>query len=119
MIVDEDYYSNTYFGEAMETGEFNKLNLRAEDDVASMSNKDLSLIETWETEHVKKSICAQIEWYFINGDTYNEQNKGNQKIGKYSTGSGGTSFNSGNKGSLSPRCERYLDNTTLLFRGQC
>lgn len=119
MLVDYDYYSNTYLGEAIETAEFDKLNLRAEDDIILISNKDLSLIEDWETDYVKKAICSQIEYYFVNGETYNDLNQGSEKIGNYSRGSGGTGFNSGLKTSLCPRAKQYLGYTNLLYRGQC
>lgn len=115
-IVDYDYYLNTYLGEDMTENEFNKLNLRAEDDIKLISNKDLSLIEDWEAEYVYKSICSQIEWYFVNGDTYNDAGASSEKIGGYSRAGGSQKAD---KNSLSPRAKQYLANTNLLYRGQC
>lgn len=117
MLVDYDYYLNTYYGDDMETDEFNKLNLRAEDDVTLISNKALSLIEDWETDHVKKAICSQIEYYFINGETYNQVGSSSEKIGNYSFNGGSTKGSGESNDSLSPRARKYLSNTNLLYRG--
>ena len=116
MIVDYDYYMNTYLGETMEEPEFDKLNLRSEDDINNNSISGLDNIETWETDNVKKAICSQIEWYYFNGDVYNDLNSSSESIGKYSRSGGGSSQSGNSMPALSPRCRQYLSQTNVLNR---
>ena len=114
MIVTYEYYLNDYLGQTIPEAEFNRLNMRAEDDIQMMSNKPLSetltIFEGW----LKKAICSQIEWYFLNGDTYNDDEADNQSLGSYSYSKGGSSSS---KTILSPRARNYLNMTDLTFAG--
>ena len=112
MIVTFGYYNDTYFGATIEGTEFDRLNLRAEDDIIMISNKDLTLIEEWESDFLKKAICSQIEYYSINGESYNEKEPAAEDIGSYSY-----SDSKSNKSTLAPRAINYLNYTNLLYRG--
>lgn len=118
MLVDLDYYNNTYYGEAIsDETEFNKLNLRAEDDINNSSVTSIDDIEDWETDYVKKAICSQIEFYYLNGDTYNDISSDSESIGKYSR-SAGSSAGSSNA-ILCQRGKQYLQQSNMLYRGIC
>ena len=117
MLVDYDYYINTYLGETIEETEFNKLNLRSEDDINNNSITGIDNIEDWEEENVKKAICSQVEWYYFNGDSYNDIGSSSETIGKYSRSGGGSTGDSGSIPVLSPRCKQYLQQTNVLLRG--
>ena len=117
MIVTFAYYNDTYFGATIEETEFNRLNLRAEDDIDNLSSKDITDLETWEETPVKKAICSQIEYYFKNGDTYNESGAGSESIGKFSYSLGSAKDPSSSNIVLSPRSKQYLGKTNLLYRG--
>jgi hypothetical protein len=118
MLVDYTYYIDEYKGETMDQSEFDKWNLRAEDDINNNSISGIDNIESWEEEFVKKAICSQIEYYYLNGDSYNDLPSSSEAIGKYSR-SGGGSSNGGSTPALSPRCRQYLGNTNVLNRSLC
>ena len=117
MIVTFAYYNDAYYGATIEETEFNRLNLRAEDDIDNLSSKDITDLETWEETPVKKAICSQIEYYFLNGDTYNESAAGSEGIGKYNYSLGTAKDPSSSNIVLSPRTKNYLGKTNLLYRG--
>ena len=116
MIVSYEFYSTDYKGQAIAEAEFDRLNLRAEDDVDNMSSKPLGEISDWEEIYVKKAICSQIEYYFLNGDTFNFDTAQSEGIGKFNYSLGSAKSE---KRVLSPRATSYLDKTSLLFRGVC
>lgn len=116
MLVDYTYYTDTYNGQTMDQAEFDKWNQRAEDDIFNNSIMDVEDLETWEVTPVKNAICAQIEYYFFNGDTYNDIASDSETIGKYSRSGGGSSSNGGASQALSPRCRQYLSKTNVLCR---
>lgn len=116
MLVDQDYYNNTYYGETIsESTDFDKLNLRAEDDVNNASFSSVDDIEDWEEDYVKKAICSQIEFYYLNGDTYNDLASDSESIGKYSRS--GSNSGNGSNTILCRRCKQYLQQSNMLFRG--
>lgn len=68
--VDQPYYLSTYFG--VDAGcEFSRLAARASDDVDLATGYGITTV----TDLIKKAVCSQIEFYFLNGDTYNEPEK--------------------------------------------
>lgn len=114
MIVSYEYYSTDYKGQTIPEAEFDRLNLRAEDDIQMKSNKPLSETLSIFTTWLKKAICSQIEWYFLNGDTYNDDEAGSQSLGKYSYSKGNSKSSTG---ILSPRAKNYLNMTDLVYAG--
>ena len=113
MIVTREFYLNDYKGQTIPEAEFDRLNQRAEDDIQMKSNKPLdetlSIFLNW----VRKAICSQIEYYFLNGDGYNDDSVQGESLGKYSySGARG-----GSQNILSPRAKNYLNMTDLVYRG--
>jgi len=116
MIVSYEFYSEDYKGQEIAEAEFDRLNLRAEDDIDNMANKPLGEISDWEELYVKKAICSQIEYYFLNGDTFNFDTAQSEGIGKFNYSLGRAKSE---KRVLSPRATSYLGKTSLVFRGVC
>jgi hypothetical protein len=115
--IDLAYYSDTYFG--VDAGaDFPRLAARASDDIDLATGHSFvfgSLTEPALTL-VKKAVCAQVEFYVQNGDTYNEtESAGNEQIGSYSRTTGFQQRKS--RASLSPRAQAFLEQTGLMFRG--
>lgn len=113
--IDLAYYSDTYFG--VDAGaDFPRLAARASDDIDLATGHSFvfgSLAEPALTL-VKKAVCAQVEFYVQNGDTYNEYAAGGESIGSFSRSAGAA----GSKPSaLCPRAKAYLEQTGLMFRG--
>lgn len=115
--IDLAYYSDTYYG--VDAGaDFPRLAARASDDVdiaaghsivvEQLTSHDLSLI--------KKAVCAQVEFYVENGDTYNEnESAGSEQIGSFSRVKGYQQRKS--PATLCPRARAYFEQTGLMFRG--
>jgi hypothetical protein len=124
--VDLAWYKSTYLGDAsVGDTELARLLLRASDDITlqcPMALKDgggelidTSILTPRQLTLLKKSVCAQIEWYAKNGDDYNDsQEVGGESIGSYSRQTNLTQ----NKrpGSLSPRASAYLEQSGLSSR---
>lgn len=115
MIVDYSYYTDEYKGQISDETEFDRLNLRAEDDMQMKSCKSLDECLTITLPFLKKAICSQIEYYYLNGDTYNDLNADSQSLGKFSYSGG--SANNADVGVLSPRAKNYFNQTELSFVG--
>lgn len=110
VYITEDYYTDTYKGKDAGT-DFDRLALRASEDVflACMGN-----IETVD-ENIQLATCAQVEWYVINGDSYNDVGQpASESISAYSRsyGSGPTTTSN-----IAPRALMYLEQTGLMYRG--
>ena len=70
MIVTEEYYNQVYIGEAVDTAAFPRFNKRAEELINSITHGQLKNFDSFtpETkESVQNAICAQIEYYALNG----------------------------------------------------
>lgn len=70
MIVTEEFYTQVYMGEAVETAAFPRFNKRAEDLINTLVHGQLAGINGFAPsvqESVKNAICAQIEFYSLNG----------------------------------------------------
>ncbi len=115
--IDLAYYSDTYFG--VDAGaDFPRLAARASDDIDLATGHSFvfgSLTEPVLTL-VKKAVCAQVEVYVQNGDTYNDgENAGSEQIGSFSRTVGYQQRKS--PAALCPRARAYLEQTGLMFRG--
>lgn len=122
--IDEDYYLNTFHGEPVDPADFPALCLRAEEIVEEMTMYRLKpatfLVMPEEVqEKVKRAVCAQIEYLAANGgaDLDNGVTLQSAGLGKFNytliSGSAGDF-----KQSLySPRAQRILYPTGLLYRG--
>ncbi|MCF6161902.1 hypothetical protein [Furfurilactobacillus milii] len=130
-IVEEDFYTNNYYGEPLKDSEnFNRLEVRAEEMVNSYANNyfDNHNLEDLPSDtdrlNVKKAICAQIEW-FIDSGGVEELANAKQSAGGLTHVSVGK-FNYEKAASVSlPRSTaqrsnaaiNYLRPTGLLYRG--
>ena len=114
MIVDKLYYDSTYFGSTLDTTTFNKYNARAEDDIYAMAQFVYDDLQDWQQEYVKKAICAQIDYYALNGETYNDGQAASETIGRFShsaAASGGQK-----SGAFAPRALQYLELAIVTCR---
>jgi len=115
--VDQTYYTDTYYGK--DAGmDFDRYAMRASDDIdaACLQSIVLPELDAMQLTLLKKATCAQIEWYVVQGDVYNDQpsNGGNETIGGYSNSRGGNQSSSGRPSiALSPRAMAYLEQTGL------
>lgn len=115
--VDETFYKNEYFGLDCGTA-FARLAARASEaiDVATMHRIVIANLSVAIVTLIKKATSAQIEFYFMNGDTYNEsQTAGQESIGSYSRTVGYQQKKSSS--ALAPRAADFLEQTGLMFRG--
>lgn len=69
--VDQVYYTKTYYGEDVDDALFSRYLARATDIINSLTcyQGGLDKLELWQQELVKKAVCAQIEYYQIEGLT--------------------------------------------------
>jgi hypothetical protein len=117
VYVDETYYTDTYLGQDV-GADFNRLASRASEDVdrAAGDSIDLDELTAFQVELVKKATCAQIEYYFLNGEAYNvDQSAGSEKIGGYERSVLVTQRRSPTD--IAPRALDYLTRAGLTFRG--
>nr|WP_294468472.1 hypothetical protein [uncultured Sellimonas sp.] len=121
--IDENYYQETYKGEAVDSADFPGLLGRAEEIVEEMcmyriSEGRLAEFSPEVQERVKKAVCAQIEYLDANGgsDLDNGADLQSVGLGKFSY-TGGSGSAGGTQSSYSPRARRILAPTGLLYRG--
>ena len=112
MIVTKLYYDSTYFGSTLTESLFNKFNARSEEDINSMAQFVFSDLAAYQQELVKKAICAQIDYYAMNGETFNESESSSESIGRYSY-SGGKSTR---RMAFAPRAMQYLETAGVMNR---
>lgn len=123
MVVTEEYYTQVYMGEAVDTAAFPRFEKRAEELVNVITKGALkgfdSLHESTQ-ESVKNAICAQIEFYSLQGietavigaDTSQGFTVGKVTIQK---GSGiGAKALTAAQSMTAPMCIAYLESTGLL-----
>lgn len=119
-IVDFLYYTTAYCGNTATECEFAQLEARAEDVVSSMTRYSVTgttiaaFPESTQTL-VKKAICAQIDFFALNGlDSLIGGASGGFTVGKVSI-SGSSSEKAGKAfNSVSPLAMMYLEQTGLL-----
>lgn len=113
MIVTKLYYDGTYVGTTLTEALFNKYNARAEDDIYSIAQFVYDDLVAFQQEYVKKAICAQIDYYAQNGETFNEVGAASETIGKFSYSAGTRSAQSG---AFAPRARQYIELAGLMNR---
>lgn len=122
--ITEAYYKDVFKGESVASADFPSLCMRAEEIIEEMtmyrvsSTTFLSFSEDVQ-ERIKKAVCAQIEYLDANGgsDMDNGADLQSAALGKFNyTKSAGT--NGSTKQSIySPRAQRLLLPTGLMYRG--
>ena len=69
-IVTENYYKNTYLGEPIATADFPRAEARAERLITQITHgraANYAALPLFQQEAIQEAICAQIEYYAING----------------------------------------------------
>ena len=112
--IDSTYYLETYHG--VDAGsDFDRLAERASDDIDMATQYRIVIADLAPAllGMVKKAVCAQVEFYIENGDTYNESGSGSESIGKFSHSASSRPA----PASLCMRARQYLEQTGLTYRG--
>lgn len=122
--VTQDYYNDTFKGEPVDNTDFPSLLVRASEIVEEMTMYRLSessfesmSLET--QERIKKAVCAQIEYLDANGgsDVDNGTNLQSASLGKFNYSKVVSSGEGSEQSVYSPRAQRILYPTGLLYRG--
>ena len=124
--ITEQYYKSTFRGESVADTDFPSLRMRAEEIIEEMTmyRVSASSFPTFSVdvqERIKKAVCAQIEYLDANGggDMDNGADLQSASLGKFNyTKSAGTN-GSTNQSIYSPRAQRLLLPTGLIYRGGC
>lgn len=125
-IVTYAYYSHTYMGQEADQTSFPAFEARAEDIVCAMTRWQVSEVTIADLpvltqELVKKAICAQVDYFAVNGLDSAAGNDGRGfTVGKVSI-SGKSGSEAAHKGALSgnisPLVLMYLEQTGLMYPG--
>ena len=116
-FIDLDYYNDIYHGETATDDELTKLIIRATDDINAKCNWQIDDIGDYAViikNLVYKATAAQVEWYVLNGNTYNDDTIGDVTVSKFSYS--GT-IKGSSKNNLCSRANMFLEQTGLTFRG--
>lgn len=122
-IVNYDFYTYEFFGEAIAECDFERYEARAQDAILLLcrnrvSEAELDKLPPLLQTAVKKAICAQCEYLSLYGlDVANTgETSGGFTVGKVTIqGNGGNSGGRiGAKASISPLAISYLEQTGLL-----
>lgn len=119
-VVDYTFYTSVYMGEA-DQSDFPLLNARASDVIGALTGWaiDCSTISKYppaiQTLY-KKAVCAQIEYFAINGvDSVNDSGNGGFTVGKVTVQAGAKNASGGAmSGNISPAAIMYLEQTGLM-----
>ena len=119
MIVDYTYYSTVYMGSEAEEASFPALCARAADVVGAMTRwVDPDTLDAWTLNLYKKAVCAQVDFFAVNGLDSAAGNDGRGfTVGKVSISgkSGGEIKAMGAMaGNISPMAILYLEQTGLM-----
>lgn len=119
-VVNFEYYSQVYMGEADENA-FPALCARASDIVGAVTHwkvdeTNISLLPALHQELYKKAICAQVDFFNINGlDSVNDGGNAGFTVGKVTVhGKSATGATGALKASISPLAIGYLEQTGLM-----
>ena len=112
--VDATYYADEYLGAAAPADELERLLNRASDDVDAAAGHSFIFADliAQRQQLVKKAVCAQAEYYVMNGETFNTGGVQSEGIGKYQYNKGDS-----NAGAFAPRMLQYIEAAGLAFRG--
>ena len=120
-VVDYTFYTTVYGGTDADSASFPALCARATDVVGAMAHwavdeTNISKLPLLHQNLYKKAVCAQVDWFAVNGtDSVNESDENGFTVGKVTIH--GTSGNkSGGKmsGNISALAIMYLEQTGLM-----
>lgn len=122
-IVDYTYYSTVYMGQEASETDFAALEAHAEDVICAMTRwrvtaDTIADLSAFQTTLVKKAICAQTDFFALNGfDSVSGGNDRGFTVGKVSI-SGKSGSDIAKKGamaeSISPLALMYLEQSGLM-----
>lgn len=118
-IVDFTYYYNVYMGQEADQASFPALCARASDVVGALTRwTDFETLSDFQKELYKKAICAQVDWFAINGlDSVASGSDGGWTVGKV-TVHGRSSTEAQKTGAMSahlaPLVIMYLEQSGLM-----
>ena len=122
-IVDWTYYANVYHGDEATSTDFAALESRAEDVIGAMTRwqvmeDTVASLPVMIQVLVKKAICAQVDFFAINGfdSATGGESNGGFTVGKVSVKgkSEGKSEAGAMAASISPMAIMYLEQTGLM-----
>lgn len=118
-IVTEDYYNGIYFGEPVAAADFPRFDARAEALISHITRgraaeEHFAALPLVFQESVKNAICAQIEYYAINGIELASAGRMSSgfTVGKVS--SNGGQLPTGRTSMVCPAAISFLEQTGLL-----
>lgn len=124
--VTMEYYVKTFRGESVDDADFPSLLARAEEIIEEMtlyrlSEESFQRMSENMQESIKKAVCAQIEYLDANGgsDMDNGADLQSAGLGKFNYSKVLGSDGSSKCSIYSPRSQRILMPTGLLYRGGC
>lgn len=119
-IVTEAYYTDTYMGEPIAAADFPRAEARAERIITQITHgraSNYDALPAFQQEAVQEAICAQIEYYAVNGVEISISGKtadgwtvGKVRVDKGSSGSAST----GAASMVCPSAIAALEQTGLL-----
>ena len=120
-VVDYTFYSTVYMGNDADQGSFPALCARASDVVGALTKwaVDENTISNYHPMVqllYKKAVCAQIDFFAINGtDSVNDSGNGGFTVGKVTIHAKAANKSGGAmSGSISPAAIMYLETTGLM-----
>lgn len=124
--ITEAYYRDTFNGESVATADFPSLCMRAEEVIEEMtmyrvSSATFSTFSADLQERIKNAVCAQIEYLDANGgsDMDNGADLQSAALGKFNYTKSAGANGSTKQSIYSPRAQRILLPTGLMYRGGC
>lgn len=122
-VVNYDFYSTVYMGTDADQASFPALCARASDVVGALTRwavneNNISRLPELQQTLYKKAICAQIDFFALNGtESVNDAGNGGFTVGKV-TVHGKASQDAGGRlnASISPMAAAYLEQTGLMSR---
>lgn len=124
--ITEQYYKSTFRGESVADTDFPSLRMRAEEIIEEMTmyRVSASSFPTFSVdvqERIKKAVCAQIEYLDANGggDMDNGADLQSASLGKFNYTKSAGANGSTKQSIYSPRAQRLLLPTGLMYRGGC
>ncbi len=118
--VDKTYYDNTYIGIGTETADFARFEARACDIIDQITRnriveKGLSSYSAGVQTAIKKAVCAQIDYYVINGiDAASSGLSADSfTVGRVSVHAS-SGISSGKRSMISPQAVAFLEPTGLM-----
>lgn len=120
-VVDYTFYSTVYGGMDADATSFPALCARAQDVIGAMTHwavddNNISKLPLLYQNLYKKAICAQVDWFAINGlDSVNESDENGFTVGKVTVhGSSGGKSGGKMSGNISATAIMYLEQTGLM-----